>query len=77
MSAINFRNVPRQALIDAMRNNNVGGGGMSRWSKSDLVLEATRALNRLTPDRAQWFRQDIEAAIAEHLSAKESKATPT
>lgn len=44
---IDWKTVPRQALVDALRNAMIGPGNLSRQDKRDLVAIAERALSTL------------------------------
>ena len=58
---ISWRNVPRQALIDALRNCGLGSANLSRQDKTTLVRDAQVALRS---DRRESFLAHLETEIA-------------
>jgi hypothetical protein len=57
--AFDWDRVPKQALIDAMRNSNLGPSSLSRQSKADLVSLAEKAIRDLSFPRAEALKDDI------------------
>jgi hypothetical protein len=64
MSDIDYAKVPKQALVDALRNNSLGPTNLSRQDKSDLVEIAKSAFRQLSADRAAALRNAIEVETA-------------
>lgn len=64
---IDWKRVPKQALIDALRNASLGGGNLSAQSKDDLIRRAEQGLrsNR---------RESLLAHIAEETKFRRQKA---
>lgn len=65
--AIDFAQVPKQALIDALRNSGLGTPSMRHQRKADLVSQARRALGT---DRGPGLRQNIEVETAFRRSGR-------
>jgi len=53
---IDFRKVPRQALIDALRNSNLGPSNLSAQDKAELVAIARQGL---LSNKAEQLRDHI------------------
>jgi hypothetical protein len=61
LPAIDWKLVPKQALVDALRNTSIGPSNLSRQDKSDLVDLAKVALRS---DRASLFQAHLDEEIA-------------
>lgn len=68
---IDFDKVPKQALIDALRNSSLGPTNLSRQDKADLVRIAKQGLSS---DRAETLAHHIATETAFRLSQKAAKA---
>ena len=66
-----WRNVPRQALIDALRNNNLGCSNLSHQDKDDLVSEALRAWNGMN----QLYRDALVDSLKTEIDFRRSVKT--
>jgi hypothetical protein len=62
---IDWRRVPKQALINAIRNSpgNPGLGNLSRQDKADLIKAANRIM-RAGEDYAASFKANLDREVA-------------
>lgn len=67
---IDWSRVPKQALVDALRNASLGPANLSRQDKADLVRIATDALRG---DKAETLRNNLITEIAFQLDKKSSR----
>lgn len=68
---IDFSKVPKRALVDALRNANLGPSNLSQQSKTHLVSIARQALREWgthDPARAAALREGIETETAHQRS---------
>jgi hypothetical protein len=76
MTDIDWRKVPKQALIDALRNSagNAGLGSLSHQDKPDLIDAACRIM-ATGPDYAASFKDHLDREIAFRREQKPIKTT--
>lgn len=61
---IDWKSVPRQALVDALRNAMLGPTNLSRQDKPDLIAIAKRALESLDEPRRRALLDGIARETA-------------
>ncbi len=64
---INWRKVPKQALVDALRNTSLGPSNLSGQDKPDLVNIAKTALRS---EKAETFRAELSREVSFRTGAK-------
>lgn len=73
--SIEWKKVPKAALIDTMRSLNLGPSNLTRQDKSDLVEIADRYM-RADAGRAANFKALLEDAVHAHRGTAAALTTP-